>query len=177
MVETGQDFAFRAEATKHILIGGAAIQYLDSYFFFEISICARCKINRSHSALANFTNNHVSAYSPPNFRKVLRRNRNAKVISAFLQRIRRVGLGGEKRFDLTQKIDIISTRMADDRASGRRGFVLERFSENRFEFLPSIRVHNLSSRAVTISHYCIAAHKSSVLKYCEIIPVEARFSP
>src|ERR1700745_1502020 len=118
MVETGQDFAFNAETTKHILRGGAAVQYLDSYFFFEISICACCEINRSHSASANFTNNHVGAYSPPNVRQVLRGNR--KVISAFLQRIRRVGLAGQKRFDLTQKTDIISTRTADHRASGRR---------------------------------------------------------
>src|SRR5215470_12318292 len=102
MVETGQDFAFRAKATKHILVGSAAVQYLDSYFFFETSICARCEINSSHSAFANFTNNHVGACSAPNLRKVLRRNRNGKVISAFLQRIRRVGLGfSQKRFDLT----------------------------------------------------------------------------
>src|SRR6516162_266577 len=108
MVQTSQDFAFRDEATKHILAGGAAVQYLNSYFFLEISICARCEINRSHSALANFTNNHVGAYSSPSVRKVLRRNRNGKVICAFLQRICRVGPGGQKRLDLTQKIGIIS---------------------------------------------------------------------
>src|SRR6516225_12381283 len=120
MVETGQDFAFRDEATKHILRGDAAVQYLDSYFFFEISICARCEINGSHSATANFPNNHVGAYLPPNLRNVLRRTRNGKVISAFLERIRRVGHGGQKRFDLAQKIDIVTARTADHRASGRR---------------------------------------------------------
>jgi hypothetical protein len=151
MVEAGQDFAFRDEATKDIFRCGATVQYLDSYFFFEISICARCEINGSHSALANFTNNHISAHSPPKLRMVLRRTRNGKVISALLQRIRRVGLGGQKRFDLMQKIDIISARTADHRASGRRRFVLERFSENRFKLLPSIRVHDLSLLAVTIS--------------------------
>src|SRR6188472_2031960 len=120
MVETGQDFAFRAEATKRILVGGAAVQYLDSHFFFEISICARCEINRSHSTLANFTNNHVGAYSPPNLRKVLRRNRNGKVIGTLFERIRRVGLDSQKRFDLTQKIDIITARTADRCTSSRR---------------------------------------------------------
>src|ERR1041385_7580908 len=167
MVETGQDFALRTEATKRILLGGASVQHLDSYFFFEVPVCACCEIDRSHSAPANFTNDHIGAYSPPNLRKVLRRTRNGKVIGAFFQSICRVRLGGQKRFSLAQKIDIISTRMLDHRASGRGRFVFERLGENRFEFLPSIRVHDLSSRAVSVSHCSITAHNSSVFKYCE----------
>src|ERR1700682_1369089 len=117
MIEAGQYFALRAEATDDIIIGGTTVQYFDSYLLLKISIRARRQIDCSHPASANLPNNDVSADSSPNFRKVFRRNRNRQTLGAFFAWIRFVRLRDE-RFDLMQKVDIINTRAANHCAPG-----------------------------------------------------------
>src|SRR4051812_36841496 len=64
MIEPGQDVSLRGKTAQNFLGIGAAFQDLDRHFLLELSIGARCQVNRSHSAPAKLPHYYVSSYPP-----------------------------------------------------------------------------------------------------------------
>jgi hypothetical protein len=95
MIETGQDFTFRAKAAKHFIGVRAAGQEFDSYLFFKVSIRARRQIDRSHSTLTYLTNDNVGPDPFADFRDILPGKPGGGVICALFQAVIRIA---EQRF-------------------------------------------------------------------------------
>src|ERR1700724_4223775 len=97
MIETGQNFAFRAEAAENFFAIGPAFQQFDGYLLLKISVGARSEIDSSHSSLANLANDHICSDTFADFGDTLPRARGGSIIRALFQVISRVA---KKHFGL-----------------------------------------------------------------------------
>src|SRR5690242_15361001 len=107
MVELGQDLAFYRKSSQDLVRVGATLKYLNRDLLFKLPISSFAKINCSHAAATELSDNCISANSFPNPLRLLGPEPRRSKFSKLLQRI---GITCEKDFSLPQQCNIVGTR-------------------------------------------------------------------
>src|SRR5690349_19029270 len=107
MVELSQDLAFYRKSSQDLVRVRATLKYLNRDLLFKLSISSFAKINCTHTAAAELSDNYISANSFPNPLRLLAPEPRCSKFSKLFQRI---GITCEKDFSLAQQCKIVGTR-------------------------------------------------------------------
>jgi hypothetical protein len=108
MVQLGQDPAFYREASQNLVRVGATLKYLNRDLLFKPPVSSFAKVNCSHAAATELSDNYVSANS---FANPIRLLAPKPCRSEFSELFQGIGITREKDFSLAQQCNIIGTRL------------------------------------------------------------------
>ena len=129
MVELGQDLAFYRKASQDLVRVGATLKYLNRDLLFKLSISSLAKINCSHAAAAELSDNYLSANSFANPIRLLAPEPGCGEFSELFQSI---GITCKKGLRLTQQRSVAGTRFTKSSSASLRRTLLQSIRQNTF---------------------------------------------
>jgi hypothetical protein len=112
MLKIGQNLPLNSKTAQHFVGVCAPLEYFDSDPLFKLSVGTLGKIDRSHTAVPQFSDNLVCAQPLPNPVAFVLTEARRRELSEFFERR---GVVGEEFLSLTEKCRVTSTRSAQHR--------------------------------------------------------------
>ena len=128
-------------------------------------------VDYAHSATPDFACNHIGADSLADARNGVPPNPCRRIFGAGFEIVAGASPEnfclGQERFSFLEQRLIVGTRAFYKRQTGAGGFLLERVVQDRFQPLPSLRIHIINPRVIipdgaTLSREPIPAGRSQL---------------